>query len=62
MDLRWSTKSEVLRKMTESLAHRGPDGRGEYWASKETCGVQLGLGHRRLAVLDLTEAGHQPMQ
>ena len=62
MDLRWSTKPEVLQKMTEALAHRGPDGHGEYWASKETCGAQLGLGHRRLAVLDLTDEGHQPMQ
>lgn len=38
------------------LAHRGPDGRG-VWS-----GPGMLLGHRRLSIIDLTEAGHQPMQ
>jgi asparagine synthase (glutamine-hydrolysing) len=45
----------LLRGMTDALAHRGPDGEGVY-----TDGA-VGLGHRRLAIIDLTSAGHQPM-
>ncbi len=45
----------VLRRMTDRLAHRGPDGDGIY------CDGPVGLGHRRLAIIDLTAAGHQPM-
>lgn len=45
----------VLRAMVDKLAHRGPDGAGVHVDGA------LGLGHRRLAILDLSEAGHQPM-
>lgn len=45
----------VVRRMTDAIAHRGPDGEGCY-----TDGP-VGLGHRRLAIIDLTPAGHQPM-
>jgi len=41
--------------MTASLAHRGPDGSGIYIDGN------VGLGHRRLAILDLSDAGSQPM-
>nr|WP_250645614.1 asparagine synthase (glutamine-hydrolyzing) [Salidesulfovibrio onnuriiensis] len=47
----------TLLRFTDSLAHRGPDGRGMYIDS-EAC---LGLGHRRLAILDTTSRGGQPM-
>ena len=46
---------DVVSSMTSILAHRGPDGEGLYF------GKSVGLGHRRLAILDLTEAGKQPM-
>lgn len=45
----------VLQKMTDSIAHRGPDGQG-HWIEGN-----VGLGHRRLAIIDLSPAGHQPM-
>ena len=47
----------ISRRMTETLRHRGPDD-GGFWRD-ETLGVHLGF--RRLAILDLSEAGHQPM-
>ncbi len=46
---------EVIRKMTDTLRHRGPDGEGIY------VNGNAGLGHRRLAIIDLSPAGHQPM-
>ena len=46
---------DLLRRMTQSLLHRGPDGEG-VWSQGA-----VGLGHRRLSVLDLTDAGRQPM-
>ncbi|MDQ8022489.1 MAG: asparagine synthase (glutamine-hydrolyzing) [Moraxellaceae bacterium] len=49
--------SAVARAMGDAIAHRGPDAHGE-WADT---GAGLALSHRRLAILDLTEAGAQPM-
>lgn len=48
----------VVQGMTDCIRHRGPDDAG-VWVAEE-CGVALGF--RRLAILDLTDAGHQPMQ
>lgn len=45
-----------IKAMTDSLIHRGPDGEGQYIDG------YVGLGHRRLAIIDLSPAGHQPMQ
>ncbi len=47
---------EVLQRMTGVLSHRGPDGEGMYVSSEG----DLGLGHRRLSIIDLTSGG-QPM-
>jgi asparagine synthase (glutamine-hydrolysing) len=44
-----------LRRMTDALTHRGPDDSGQHLDGP------LGLGHTRLAILDLSETGHQPM-
>jgi len=65
----------TLRAMTRALAHRGPDGEGLLFMGRVNGEVvpglavdhgwsgpaNVGLGHRRLAILDLSSAGHQPM-
>lgn len=52
---------ERLRALTDMLAHRGPDGSG-YWLDTTADGAyQIAFGHRRLAIIDLSEAGAQPM-
>jgi asparagine synthase (glutamine-hydrolysing) len=48
---------EELRKMRDYMSARGPDGCGEWYALDG----RVGLGHRRLAILDLSERGAQPM-
>tara|TARA_R110002126_G_scaffold1490_5_gene8738 strand:+ start:1596 stop:3488 length:1893 start_codon:yes stop_codon:yes gene_type:complete len=53
-DTRASVDPAMLQVMTDSIEHRGPDGRGQ----KELGFV--GFGHRRLSILDLSEAGAQP--
>ncbi len=45
----------ILQRMTDAIAHRGPDGEG-HWIEGP-----VGLGHRRLAIIDLSPGGHQPM-
>ena len=47
----------ALQKMADSLFHRGPDD-GDVWLDNA---AGIALGHRRLAILDLSPAGHQPM-
>jgi asparagine synthase (glutamine-hydrolysing) len=48
----------VINKMLHAIIHRGPDDTG-HWISAQHNVV---LGHRRLSIIDLTTAGHQPMQ
>lgn len=52
-----SSASAIAERMARMLAHRGPDGSG-VWQDDS---VGLALAHRRLAVVDLSPAGHQPM-
>jgi asparagine synthase (glutamine-hydrolysing) len=53
-----SRLSAVARDMTEALAHRGPDAAG-FWTNGSG---GVAFGHRRLAVIELSEAGAQPMR
>src|SRR5262245_4650122 len=46
-----------LRRMTDAIAHRGPDDSGHFLDGA----AGVALGHRRLAILDLSAEGHQPM-
>lgn len=56
IDLSGETISPViLQRMTDAIAHRGPDGEG-HWIEGP-----VGFGHRRLAIIDLSPGGYQPM-
>ena len=46
-----------LRVARDALTHRGPDDAGEWWSDDG----RVGLGHRRLSIIDLSPGGHQPM-
>lgn len=52
-----SVKEKDAVKMRDSLIHRGPDSAGVYISPDK----KVGLGHRRLAIIDLSPTGHQPM-
>lgn len=59
IDWRHSTEENVLVRMNNALTHRGPDGFGIEILSNES--AQVGLAHRRLSIIDLSERGKQPM-
>jgi asparagine synthase (glutamine-hydrolysing) len=48
---------QLLKRMTDVIAHRGPDDDGSYISDDK----KVGLGFRRLSIIDLSPAGHQPM-
>ena len=54
---RGSHSSSLLRAFNDAQAHRGPDGAGEFFDEKH----RTGLAHTRLAIVDLSDAGAQPM-
>jgi len=58
----WNLQDEsvspvLLTRFTDAIMHRGPDGNGFYLDPT----TNIGLGHRRLAILDVTDSGRQPM-
>ncbi|MFT7036954.1 MAG: asparagine synthase (glutamine-hydrolyzing), partial [Cyclobacteriaceae bacterium] len=59
IDFSHNSSREELLGMTDALTHRGPDGSGYEFSQNDI--YQLGLGHRRLSILDLSENGRQPM-
>ncbi len=53
--------SAALQRMNEAMVHRGPDGQGTWRSEPDASGWGALLTHRRLAILDLSPAGAQPM-
>jgi asparagine synthase (glutamine-hydrolysing) len=54
-DKKHANTQEIIQSVTDAMTHRGPDSSGFYFDGK------IGLGHRRLAIIDLSEGGKQPM-
>jgi asparagine synthase (glutamine-hydrolysing) len=50
-----AVQTETIKAMTDAIKHRGPDGEGQW------VGENVGIGHRRLAIIDLSDAAAQPM-
>jgi asparagine synthase (glutamine-hydrolysing) len=59
VDFSKNTPASVLKQMTDSMVHRGPDGEGQWLEEKQN--YSIGLGHRRLSIIDLNEHAAQPM-
>jgi asparagine synthase (glutamine-hydrolysing) len=59
IDFNASSSQEILVECTNMVAHRGPDGSGYEFI--EAGKYQVGLGHRRLSIIDLSNAAAQPM-
>ncbi|NBB95351.1 MAG: asparagine synthase (glutamine-hydrolyzing) [Planctomycetes bacterium] len=57
LSLTGDVTAETITAMRETLRHRGPDDAG-LWLADDG---RVGLGHRRLSILDLSDRGHQPM-
>ena len=60
IDFKNNSSQIIIEEMTASMNHRGPDGSGVDLHSESE--FQVGFGHRRLSIIDLTENGKQPMQ
>ena len=59
IDFKNHSSQTIIEEMTASMNHRGPDGfSSEFF---ETSSAQIGLGHKRLSIIDLSETGKQPM-
>jgi asparagine synthase (glutamine-hydrolysing) len=60
VDFKKSSSDYVITQMVETLNHRGPEDRGAKVLNLEE--AQVGLGHTRLSIIDLSTGGHQPMK
>lgn len=60
IDFSKKSNLDTLKSMTDVLHHRGPDDSGYMFDASSS--AEVGLGHRRLSILDLTSHGHQPME
>ena len=60
IDFTNKTDLSVLKKMNDTMYHRGPDGEG--LKMYNTPNATIGFGHRRLSIIDLSEGGSQPME
>jgi asparagine synthase (glutamine-hydrolysing) len=60
VDPKKTTDLDMLKKMTDTMQNRGPDDSG--YLIVESSESKVGLGHRRLSILDLSSQGHQPME
>ena len=58
-DFRKQSSEEIVARMSCAMPHRGPDGQGVYF--HQTNDAQIGLGHRRLSIIDLSTSANQPM-
>ena len=59
IDFQNHSSQSIIEKMTASMHHRGPDGFSSEFLIGST--AQIGFGHKRLSIIDLTETGKQPM-
>lgn len=59
IDFNNASSKEILQQCTDVLSHRGPDASGYEFFQHDNC--QVGLGHRRLSIIDLSNAASQPM-
>ncbi|WP_158797045.1 asparagine synthase (glutamine-hydrolyzing) [Pedobacter sp. L105] len=59
IDFSHKSNSVILKDMTATMGHRGPDGQGIDFYQLDNC--QIGFGHRRLSIIDLSTVAGQPM-
>lgn len=59
IDFKGQSDENTLRKMQDTLHHRGPDGQGVFF--QKTDGYSIGLGHSRLSIIDLSTSANQPL-
>ena len=59
IDFNKMSSEDILKNMSGTLSHRGPDGKGFFLS--DTSAYSVGLAHQRLAIIDLSPGGHQPM-
>jgi len=60
IDTKRNCDIKILKEMTNALIHRGPDAEGFFF--EENKNSIIGLGHRRLSILDLSKNGNQPLR